>query len=565
MKLQKLLIENFRGFRRLELDIGDTTVLIGENNAGKTAVLDALRLCLRDLGPRRRVVFDPYDFHLKDENSEPAAANPIRIELTFSEEVPGAWDSQLTGRLARLGILQVDPDDGRGKVILRVKCVFDPTTRDFEQDWKFLNVDGNELPNVPDAALGILQREVPYYYLSALRDAAKHFDAKGQFWRPFLKDSQLTPERKSEIETKLREVNDLVVQSHSSFDQAKQLLSRLQDVVPMASGDVVSIEAVPGRLFDMLAKAQINLGTSTGAKLPVGRHGEGTQSLAVLMLFSAFLKAWPTFVPIVALEEPEAHLHPSAVRAVWKLVSDIGGQKLISTHSGDLLSEVPVRSVRRLVREANDVAQYSLKAGTLTPDEERKFNFHIRHARAELLFARCWILVEGETEVTLLSELSRILSLDLEHAGVRCVPFQHAGLEVFLKVANDFGIRWCVVSDSDRQGASDQQKVQTHLKGANLMDVLHRMPKPDIEQYLCSCGFGGVYAAYLTTQTQQQVTVPPSDPDYWQQVTRAVRKAQGYSKPAAALQVVSQIRSGAANVPPILEQAMRAAIRLAEG
>ena len=42
------------------------TVLIGENNSGKTSVLDALKLCLRDLGPRRRVVFDALDYHLSD-------------------------------------------------------------------------------------------------------------------------------------------------------------------------------------------------------------------------------------------------------------------------------------------------------------------------------------------------------------------------------------------------------------------------------------------------------------------------------------------------------------------
>src|SRR5207253_3202132 len=92
MKLRKLLIENFRGFRRLELDLADTTVLIGENNSGKTAVLDALRLCLSELTSRRRVVFGPYDFHLRDGSAEPATAEPIRIELTFSEDKPGDWD-----------------------------------------------------------------------------------------------------------------------------------------------------------------------------------------------------------------------------------------------------------------------------------------------------------------------------------------------------------------------------------------------------------------------------------------------------------------------------------------
>ena len=46
MRVTALLMENFRGIRRLELDLDEITVLIGENNSGKTAVLDALRLCL---------------------------------------------------------------------------------------------------------------------------------------------------------------------------------------------------------------------------------------------------------------------------------------------------------------------------------------------------------------------------------------------------------------------------------------------------------------------------------------------------------------------------------------
>ena len=68
------------------------------------------------------------------------------------------------------------------------------------------------------------------------------------------------------------------------------------------------------------------------------------------MLFSAFLDSWPSGAPIVALEEPEAHLHPSAVRALWGVVGDIAGQKLISTHSGDLLSEVDIHQVCRLAK-----------------------------------------------------------------------------------------------------------------------------------------------------------------------------------------------------------------------
>jgi len=559
MKLRHLKVENFRGIQNLDLDFDDITVVIGENNSGKTAVLDVLRLCL---GPRGRPVFDAFDFHLKDAAAEPSSADPIQVTITFSEDATGDWDDQLVGRLNRQRVLQVGADD-RSHVVLRVRGFYDASSRDIDQDWKFLTLDGQPLTAVSDTALGALRHEVAYFYLAALRDAARHFDAKGPYWRPFLKDSQLPAEKKADIEQKLKEVNDLVVASHTSFEQARDRLRSVQDVVSLGPGDVVSIEAVPGRMFDMLSKAQIHLGSSTGAKIPVGRHGEGTQSLAVLMLFSAFLDAWPSGTPIVGLEEPEAHLHPSAIRALWGIMERIAGQKIISTHSGDLLSEVPIRSVRRLSKSPTGIAVHRLGKETLSADDERKFDFHIRHARGELLFAKCWLLVEGETEVTLLSEIARHLGINLERAGVRCVPHRHVGIELFLKVARDLGIIWCVLADNDRQGVDDQKHAQTYSGAASLPDVLHVMTEPDIESHLCATGFGSVYAAWLSQQTRPKVTVGPADQNYWTQVLAAIKNI--LVKPAAAIEVLNLIIARTVPVPPLLERTLRSSVLLAGG
>lgn len=566
MKLRKVHIENFRGINNLELDLDDLLVLIGENNTGKTAILHAVRLCLRDLGPRRRVVFDAFDFHLKDGDAEPSGAPAISITLTFSEDTAGDWDD---ARLRRIrGILHVDAVSGLSRVVLRVTCAYDPIKMDFDQNWDFLNEAGQPLPGKTDSALGALQREVAFYLLDALRDAGRNFDAKGPFWRPFLKDGQLSAEEKAEIEAKLKEVNDLVVASHGSFDQARARLKKVQEVVPMQAGDVVSIAAVPTRVFDMLTKAQVHLGTMTGAKVPVGRHGEGTQSLAVLMLFAAFLEldgagVGNKRVPVVALEEPEAHLHPSAVRTLWRTIEGVPGQKLISTHSGDLLSQVPVSAVRRLARGSGGVEVFRLKPGTLNDKDQRMFNFHIRHARGELLFARCWLLGEGETEITLFHEIARHLDIDLERAGVRCVPYRlGATIELFLKVAKDLGIRWCVLTDNDQQGQADRTHVTNYTVPTDLPNVLHVIPEPDIESHLCAVGFGPVYEAYLTDQLRPRVTVAPQHADYWPQVLKAIKNVRG-AKTAAAIQVAQRITAGTNPVPSLLETAIREAVELA--
>lgn len=562
MKLRRLLIENFRGFRRLELNLGDTTVLIGENNSGKTAVLDALRLCLRDLSSRRRVVFESYDFHLRDGSAEPATAEAIRIELMFSEDEPGDWDDRLTGRLERLRILQADPDDGRGRVILSVKCAYDSATRDLRQDWAFLNLVGDELQNVPDAALATLKTEVSYFYLSALRDAAKHFDAKGQFWRPFLQDSQLSSEKKAEIEARLREINDLVVQSHGSFDQAKGRLERLQEVVPLASGDVVSIEAVPGRLFDMLAKAQVNLGTSTGAQIPVGRHGEGTQSLAVLMLFSAFLEAWPSASPIIGLEEPEAHLHPSAVRALWNLLDGISGQKLISTHSGDLLSEVDIHNVCRLARTASGVVTRRVEVGLLDAEETRKLSYHVRRARGELLFARSWLLVEGETEAWVYPAASQALGMGLHREGVRVVEYSQSDVGLLVKVANALGIPWYCIIDNDSGRAKYEGSVKAHLGGFPPRDR-YILPYRNIETHLLENGFESIYAPLMPQQNLAKIQKTLGTAGYWAEYAENL-PSRAKTRAAAAVAAEILVR-GPSGVTAALKDAVEKVVALAAG
>jgi len=560
MKLRHLKIENFRGITCLELELGDTNVFIGENNTGKTAVLDALRFALRDIRSRRGCAFDAYDFHLPNNTSEPATAQPICIRLTFREDVAGEWDEAQAARLNRARIAQID-DNGCVTVILKVGARFDPISQDFIHHWEFQNLAGVALANLPDTALSILQNEVSYYYLAALRDAAKHFDAKGTFWRPFLKESQLTPEKRNEIELKLAEVNQLIVESHGSFGQVVDRLKEVQEVVSMAGGeDTVSVDAVPGRLFDMLAKAQVNLNTCTGAKIPVGRHGEGTQSLAVLTLFNAFLQAWNKGAPIVALEEPEAHLHPSAVRSLWQLIERIPGQKFISTHSGDLLSEVPAEAVIRLYRLAGQTIPKRIKDIALTPKKLRQFNYHIRHARGELLFSRCWILGEGETEVTLLPELARHLGKNFERSGIRCIAYRQSDISLFIQVAEAMGIHWIALTDNDLgQGKSDQTKVLNSLGVRVENDVLFVMPEDDIEQHLCASGFGHVYESFLTPQAQANIKVPNTDVKYFKQLTKAVSD----HKIAAVHQVLDDIKGGA-TVPPLFIRTIDAAIKWAD-
>lgn len=63
-----------------------------------------------------------------------------------------------------------------------------------------------------------------------------------------------------------------------------------------------------------------------------------------------------------------------------------------------------------------------------------------------------WILVEGESEVWILSELAKLLEINLEMEGIRIVEFAQSGLKPLLKYVQAMGIQWYVLTDGDEAG-----------------------------------------------------------------------------------------------------------------
>ena len=131
---------------------------------------------------------------------------------------------------------------------------------------------------------------------------------------------------------------------------------------------------MPLKSWDILSKAEIILRNEPDwAWLPLQRHGQGVQSLSVIFLFRAFVEHLltelyePESTPVLALEEPETHLHPQAARTLWAHVSTLPGQKIITTHSPYFVQHVPFRDLR-LVRLGNDGTEvFSLPSSFSAP------------------------------------------------------------------------------------------------------------------------------------------------------------------------------------------------------
>jgi len=578
MKLARFHIQNFRGVTDLTLELDATTVLIGENNTGKTSVLEALYTCMNRGLSRRATPFSEYDFHLSSQDAEPADAPPLMLTLTFEEDSEDEWVVEIDQTFGNA--IQV-LDDSRKRLAFRVTSKFEKATKDFAVEWCFLDKDGNLLPTAKQPKLVTdLQALAPVFFLGAVRDASQHFSPKSAFWGPFTKNPQIDEDTRKEIEEQIGSINQSILDNHKPFEVVKERIEQTGKILPLATNDLVSLEAVPARIFDMLARTQVKLGCRTGARLPIAQHGAGTQSLSVLFLFEAFLQSRLAdaydkhSVPILALEEPEAHLHPSAIKSLWTTLDGLAGQKIIATHSGDLLAAVPLKAIRRLARKGGIVSVFRVPDGLLSPDEERKISYHVRAKRGSLLFAKSWLLVEGESEFWFLPEAARYLGHDFESAGVSCLEFAQCGLEALIKLARSLGIEWHVLTDADEAGQKYAKTVRTLLEGEQEAKRLTLLSDQDLEHSLWHHGYQNVYQGAVPAKPQQPPPEPKKcasgDPCAWNtpkpappSETQVIRRAvSSKSKPGMAIAVIEALRQ--ANSPG-LPQPIRDAINASLG
>ena len=378
-----------------------------------------------------------------------------------------------------------------------------------------------------------------------------------------LDDRDIDATLQRNLEDELQNVNQKIVDAHTSFRDVTTELKNISRLVAVGQVDAVTVDPVPADVYKVLKYTDVNLLTTSNAKIPIRSHGEGTQSLSVLLLFSAYLhtRLQPSVdqhaEPIIAIEEPEAHLHPNAVQAVWKILEDMPGQKIVATHSGDILAEASINKLRRMSRK-HDVTQCKhVMNESLTDEELRKLNHHVRRNRGELLFARCWLLVEGETDVSVFAECAQMLQLDLHKAGVRIVEYSQADHKVFIKLADALDINWFLVSDGDQEGKKYAALAKKSLDGRDEDCHIRILTAESIEVLLCESGYGDPYQEIIGQQQGNSITRKPGEHGYWSEVCKKIRKG----KPAAALNALLLMRkkqeSGQPAVPAEIEEILK--------
>lgn len=551
MPLCRIEIEGFRGIRRMTLDLDDTTALIGENSCGKTSVLDALELALA----HRATVpfFGPLDFHVPN---APGAAAVERISLRFT-------------------FLESD----RHEIVAEIAATRTPDGSPARAIPRLVDREGRELHPGDPAAFEAFRRRHPVLRVRFGRPARPApaeasgpfdspspfpgYDARGQADTASAVEGEVTKRLRRTVESAYRKFSG---SWRPHPDELREPIEAARALAERWSERLQRPDRAPGRATEDLAETPVSLGATDPLRAEA-REGTGTQSLALLMLLGAVLEA-ENGSPVdsgaeslVLIEEAEAHLHPILAARIFRLIDRVPGQKVLTTNSGDLLASVPLHAIRRIVRSAAGVTVHRLRDDALTVDEMRRVGYHIRVNRASSVFARCWLLVEGETESWLLPEVARLVGFDFPAEGIRCVEYAQCGIAPLVKMARGLGIQWHLLADGDDAGRHYVRAARSFLAGEPDRERVTGFRERDVEHYLWGSGYAHVYRAAaaragVLPSLFGRRRVPPGAI-----IDRAL-KAHG--KPRMALEVAEAMSApGSPGVPRLLASVVEKVVRMA--
>jgi len=338
-----------------------------------------------------------------------------------------------------------------------------------------------------------------YYFMDARRDLLDELNNSSSYIGRMTRMIKYDDSTIKAIEDQLSELNSEVVKHSAILDYLRTKLSELNKTVN-AHGNGVEISPLPSKLRDIHKGLKIQFQDGSSDTFSLEYHGMGTRSWASILSFKAFTSwekdfksnEFEPFHPILALEEPEAHLHPNAQRHVYSQIESIEGQKIISTHSPYIMTQSRLSGIRLFYKDSDETEIYKIDSGNYNEEEIQRLSTDILVSKGELLFSRKVILVEGITEEIVLPIVAKnYLGCSLYEKGVSVVYIQGDNFRPYIQLLHELKIPWIIFSDYDNESvckkldnALSSFGIDPSKNHNNIIKLGHK-----IESYLVSEGF----------------------------------------------------------------------------
>ncbi|HBN8564156.1 ATP-dependent nuclease [Pseudomonas aeruginosa] len=455
MYLAELNIRNFRKLKAAKLCFqAGLNVLVGANNVGKTAVVDALRALLaghEESYPRFSV----------DDRHRPKVGQPdgdISFHYVFRDldaddeaDFLAALQPGNEGKLeAHIWIRYSDADKG-GR--FRIKR------------WCGSHEDVGLTSDMMENLRGV--------YLQPLRDASQ----------------SLRPSRNSQLSRLLQLLADEA--GRAGINDA---LKRLDDELKAHAPIVRTQDAISTRHSSMLGKQlaqilEVGLSASDFQRLSsrlslsvdsfeIEQNGLGFNNLIFMAVVLSELAKNPeaTYRGLV-VEEPEAHLHPQLQAVLLRYLESIqiiAGEKpvqlFVTSHSPNFASIANLDCLTCLVETDEGVETFFPRTIKFGKGKREKLERYLDVTRAELFFARRVIFVEGAAELMLIDALATKAGHNLREHGVSLISVEGLNFDSFLPLFGEQALKipTALITDADPVAeAAEGEEPETLYPGAD--------------------------------------------------------------------------------------------------
>lgn len=452
MYISKLCLLNFRKYENLEVEFNNNlNILVGENNSGKTAIIDAIRILL---GTQSNDYYriNRTDFFFDGKNF----ADTFKITCY----IKGISDSE--GAIFLEHISFEKNENGENEAYLKLEMIANFKNDRIYSDIYIGDIEGESGYRVA----GEIKEFLKVAFLKPLRDAENQMVAKKNsrlsqvllnIDNEILKDSDQNELKKilDDANGKIKDTTNKIRIKEIGGDDEVPIIDIVNDFIDEANPGNEKLKAnfqiENDTLREILEKLSIEF------EMP--NEGLGIENLLFTAIEFLLLKN-STYLGLktVLIEEIEAHLHPQTqmnlINYIIKNYSQAeSGQIIMTTHSPNITSKVDIENI--IMCKENKT--YSLKASE-TKLERGDYKFLSRFldvTKSNLFFAKKLIFVEGDAENIIIPSLAKIILGDtLESKGISVI---NVGSTAFLRYSRIFqrsdgtgmGIKIAIITDLD--------------------------------------------------------------------------------------------------------------------